>query len=83
MSRPLFLFAPALFAALPVFAAEWPAFRGPAHTGHVAAPGVFEGEVVGLALEWKHRLGHGYSGIAVAGGRVLTMGSDGDADVLA
>jgi outer membrane protein assembly factor BamB len=70
-----------LFAA-PASAADWPSFRGPGHNGQVAAPGVFEGETVGLAIGWKHRLGPGYSGIAVAGGRVLTLGSEGDSDVL-
>ncbi|HUP25805.1 MAG TPA: PQQ-binding-like beta-propeller repeat protein [Thermoanaerobaculia bacterium] len=72
-----------LLTAAPLFpATDWPSFRGPSNTGQVTAPGVFEGEVVGLSLDWKLRLGPGYSGIAVADDRVLTMAADGDDDVL-
>ena len=36
-----------------------------------------------LALRWRAKLGSGYSGVAVAGGRAVTMFADGPRDVLA
>ena len=42
-----------------------------------------EGGDVGLDLAWKVPIGSGYSGIAVADGKVVTMFSSGESDVLA
>lgn len=71
-------------AALPAFATaafEWPHFRGPAHggpagAGTLPAPGSLE-------VAWKKNLGSGYSGIAVAGGKVVTLYAQGGDDLLA
>ncbi len=61
---------------------DWPGFRGPDQNGGVLAPGLFEGETIGLAPAWSQRLGSGYAGISVADGRVFTMAAIGDHDML-
>ncbi|MEM9598807.1 MAG: PQQ-binding-like beta-propeller repeat protein [Acidobacteriota bacterium] len=59
--------------------AQWPGFRGPTQSPE----GVFPQGDFGLSVEWKRSLGSGYSSFAVAGDRVITQFTDGDADVLA
>ena len=64
--------------------AEWASFRGPNGDGIYPGSGIFDAfEEVGLAEVWKVPLGSGYSGIAVAGGRVITQFAAGDQDVMA
>lgn len=78
---------PALFAALPALPAlgqasfEWPNFRGPAHGGPAGAGALPAPQ--GLELAWKKELGSGYSGISVAGGKVVTLYASGADDLLA
>ena len=62
---------------------EWPHLRGPGFDGRVEAAGTFESASVGLELAWRIPLGSGYSGIAVSGGRAVTLFSSGDADWVA
>jgi len=66
--------------ALPAAAQDWPGLRGPRHDGgsahRFAAP---EGSV--LAVAWRAALGTGYSSVAVASGRAVTLFSDGTNDV--
>jgi enterochelin esterase-like enzyme/outer membrane protein assembly factor BamB len=71
-----------LCLALPALAtaSDWPHLRGPNYDGSARGGGFFGGEGVKLELAWKAGLGSGYSGIAVAGGRAVTMFSDGEAD---
>lgn len=61
---------------------DWPHLRGPGLDGRVEA-GVFDGDGVGLEPAWKSDIGPGYSGIAVASGRAVTLFSDGESDVVA
>ena len=64
-------------------AAEWPAFRGRDGDGRSPETGVFPSAgPVDLKVPWRRALGSGYSGIAVAGGRLFTLFSDGDDDQL-
>jgi outer membrane protein assembly factor BamB len=60
--------------------AEWPSLRGPRHDG--GAPGRLDArEGGGFAVAWRAALGAGYSSVAVAEGRVVTLFSDGKDDV--
>ena len=61
-------------------ATDWPHLRGPEIDGRIRAPGTFEGESVGLNLAWRAPLGAGYSGIAIADGRAVTLFTDGSSD---
>jgi enterochelin esterase-like enzyme/outer membrane protein assembly factor BamB len=69
-----------LAAAVPAVASgtDWPHLRGPALDGSVRSASLPDD--VALALSWKRPLGSGYSGVVVAGGRAVTMFSDGDGD---
>src|SRR4029453_16020756 len=61
---------------------DWPGLRGPQHDG--AAAGSLEaGEGAGFAAAWGPVLGAGYSSVAIAGGRAVTLFSDGKDDVAA
>ena len=61
---------------------DWPGLRGPQHDG--AAAGRLEAsEGAGFAVAWRSALGAGYSSVAVAGGRAVTLFSDGKDDVVA
>ena len=66
-----------LLLALVAVAADWPQWRGPARDGH--APGV-KLQATWPAdppkPRWAMPVGQGYSGPAVAGGRVFIMGRD-------
>jgi len=64
-------------------AGEWPNPRGPEFDGSVVAAGTFEAEGVGLDVAWKIPIGSGYSGIAVAEDRAVTMFAHGDSDWVA
>jgi enterochelin esterase-like enzyme/outer membrane protein assembly factor BamB len=62
-------------------AADWPGFRGSAAGDVDARPGSLSGvDEMGLSVGWRRALGSGYSGIAVAGGRLVTAFSDGVSD---
>ncbi|NBO92548.1 MAG: polyvinylalcohol dehydrogenase [Planctomycetia bacterium] len=66
--------------ALPIYAADWPQWRGPARDGISAETGLLkkwpEG---GPKLLWKtNKAGNGLSSAAVVGGIVYTMGARGD-----
>ena len=62
---------------------EWPRFRGPNADGISPATDVFGDGPFGLDVTWKHELGSGYSGIAVAGDRLVTMFSNDTSDLIA
>ncbi len=70
--------------ALPAAGAvdDWPQWSGP--HGNLTSVGNDAFPEPGFALEiaWSKALGSGYSGIAVAGGRLVTALSDGESDVL-
>ena len=73
--------APAPHAS-PTGVDEWPHLRGPALDGSSPGPAL-EGGVAGLEVAWRAELGPGYSGVAVAEGRAVTLFSDGSDDVIA
>jgi outer membrane protein assembly factor BamB/enterochelin esterase-like enzyme len=61
---------------------DWPGLRGPRHDG--GAVGKLEAtDGAGFAVAWRAALGSGYSSVAVAGGRAVTLFSDGTNDVAA
>lgn len=62
-----------------VAAGDWPGFRGPAADGKADAD---LGAAPGLSVRYKLPLGSGYSGVAVADGRVFTAAADGAHDVV-
>jgi len=61
----------------------WPGFRGPNSDGTVPDARLFDGTKTTLQLDWKRRLGSGYSSVAVGDGRVVTMFAEGSSDILA
>ncbi len=65
-------------------AGDWPGFRGV--DGQGIAPEsttLTQSEAVQLDVAWKTPIGSGYSGVAIADGRAVTMFSDGTNDVAA
>lgn len=60
-------------------AADWPHLRGPAYDGTADTAE----RAAALELAWRIDLGSGYSGIAIAGDRAVTMFADGESDVIA
>jgi enterochelin esterase-like enzyme/outer membrane protein assembly factor BamB len=69
--------------AAPAAADEWPGLRGPNHDGSARRGSRFGAGPGTPVVRWRARLGSGYSGVAVSGGRAVTMFSDGGDDVLA
>ena len=61
---------------------EWPGLRGPHHDGSASGSGFPGGEGT-LAMRWRQAIGRGYSGVAVSGGRAVTLHTDGADDVMA
>jgi hypothetical protein len=71
--RRLLLLLP-LFLVASLHAADWPQWRGEKRDGVWAEKGLPDKfPVEGLKPRWRKPIGGGYSGIAVAGGRVYTM----------
>ncbi|MGD8374806.1 MAG: PQQ-binding-like beta-propeller repeat protein [Acidobacteriota bacterium] len=68
-------------AGRPPQAADWPRWRGASFDGTSPETGVFP-EDFHLEVKWRRHLGSGYSGIVIAGGRAVTMFSDGETDHL-
>jgi outer membrane protein assembly factor BamB len=59
---------------------EWPGLRGPRHDG--GASGKLDAtQGAGFAVAWRAALGAGYSSVAVAKGRAVTLLSDGQNDL--
>jgi outer membrane protein assembly factor BamB len=58
----------------PLFAEDWPQWRGPQRDSTWRETGLPEKlHLDKLSPRWKHAIGGGYGGIAVAGGRVYVM----------
>ncbi len=70
-------------AALSVPPSDWPRWRGADFNGTSKEEGVFPKEGFELQVRWRRKLGSGYSGIAVSGGRAVTLFSDGKLDYAA
>lgn len=63
-----------LILALPTAAADWPQWLGPQRDGVWRETGIMESfPAGGPPLRWKTPIGSGYSGPAVAAGRVFVM----------
>jgi outer membrane protein assembly factor BamB len=68
----------ALGALSAAAAADWPQFRGILRDGRSAETGLLRSWPAGGPREaWRRSLGQGYSGIAVAGGKLFTMYAEG------
>lgn len=52
---------------------DWPNWRGPHANGHWDAPPLLESWPEKLPVIWEAKVGPGFSGLAVAGGRVYTL----------
>jgi enterochelin esterase-like enzyme/outer membrane protein assembly factor BamB len=70
----LVLVTPALHAA------DWPSWLGPTRDGRATGLGVEPGSPLGFEVAWKRALGKGYTAIAAAGDRAVTMFADGTKD---
>lgn len=79
-----FLFLTAGVFALPAFAADWPQYRGPNRDDVSGETGLLEQwPKDGPPLLWTYRdAGIGYSGPAVVGERLYTIGGRGEAEFL-
>ena len=67
----------------PVAAADWPHFRGPQHNGiapNVRVPSRLSPDA--LSIAWKAQTGTGFSSLAIADGRLYTMGNADEQDVV-
>ncbi len=75
------LAASCAFSAVAVAdSSDWPSLRGPRHDGAAHAT-LDASEGAGFAVAWRTALGAGYSAVAVAEGRAVTLFSDGQNDV--
>jgi outer membrane protein assembly factor BamB len=61
---------------------DWPRWRGAAFDGTASTGRDIFSKPFDLRIRWTRRLGPGYSGVVVAGGRAVTMFSDGRDDVV-
>jgi outer membrane protein assembly factor BamB len=69
--------------AVPAVASDWPFFRGPNHNGVSAESGwSAQWPASGPKIAWRRDVGIGVSSFAVAGNRVLTMGSRQDTNIV-
>ena len=70
--------------SMTLVASDWPGFRGPKVDGIAAAEGLFgQKEGFGLKVNWSVDIGSGYSGVAIADGRLVTIYKEGGQDVAA
>jgi len=70
------------FVATAAHAADWVRWLGPNQDGTAAGDGLFPEDGFGLDVAWARPLGIGYSGIAVAEERAITLFADGESDFL-
>jgi outer membrane protein assembly factor BamB len=72
----------AIFAT-PLYAEDWPNWRGPSHNGISAEKGwKTDWPADGPPVLWKADVGIGFASFSVAGGRVYTTGHDKEQDTL-
>jgi outer membrane protein assembly factor BamB len=68
-------------AVAPLDAADWPRWRGPTGDGRSTEANLrTDWPAAGPPILWKAQAGTGFSSLAVAGGRVYTMGNSDDQD---
>ena len=74
MSAPLPVFLELLVVATVVFAADWPEWRGAGRQGIWSETGIIQSiPAVGLRTKWRVPIRAGYSGPAIADGRVFLL----------
>lgn len=76
-------FCAALLFATSALAAEWPQYRGPLRDGRSAESVATTWPPGGPRKVWQAKLGTGYSGVVVAGGRLYTVFGQGGDELLA
>ncbi len=70
-----------LFHGAPSALEDWPGFLGPRRDGSSREANLIAGWAEsGLRERWRRPVGNGYSGLAVSGGLVFTMDSDGPSE---
>ena len=70
-------------ALLPLYADDWPQWRGPQRNGiSRETDWAFQWPDDGPKIAWKAKVGLGYSGIVVANGRAYTVGHNGGKDTV-
>jgi outer membrane protein assembly factor BamB len=76
MHLPVLTAALAFTLTVPAFALDWPQWRGPARDAHQTETGLLQQWPAGgpKRLWMFEKAGMGYSGFAVAGGKLFTMG---------
>ncbi|MDX1565896.1 MAG: PQQ-binding-like beta-propeller repeat protein, partial [Phycisphaeraceae bacterium] len=66
------------FIGCTAFGGEWPQFMGP-NRDHVSTETDWAAPENGPNIVWRAKVGVGYSGISVAGGKAITLGHNGKA----
>ena len=74
----LLLLAVPLRAAASGESGDWRRWLGPSQNGATSAGGRLDRPALRLRKAWRHPVGGGRSGLAVANGRLFTLASDGD-----
>lgn len=70
-------------ASLPLYADDWPQWRGPARTGHVPAGGVVPDKLPDAPRSiWRKPVGYGLASPIVAGGKVYHLDHQDNKEVL-
>ncbi len=65
------------------FAGDWPCWRGPTRDGISSETGLnWKPGANRLPVLWRASVGKGFSSVAVAGGRAVTMGNEQDVDTV-
>lgn len=68
-----------IWRSAPAFAGDWPQILGPQRNGHASGEMLLDAwPAAGPKVLWRAKLGSGYAGVAVAGGRVLAFHRVGD-----
>ena len=77
------ILAVGIFLAGSTHASDWPNWRGPNRDGVSTEKGLsFDWPKTGPKILWTAGVGTGFSSVAIADGRLFTMGNEDDADVV-
>ncbi|MCI0412763.1 PQQ-binding-like beta-propeller repeat protein [bacterium] len=70
-----------LIVSVRVNSQDWRGFRGPNYNASLSGTNILKGiEHPQFSIQWKEKLGSGYSSVSVADGRAVTLFSDGTKD---
>ncbi len=71
------------FNSMPAQTNDWPQWRGPNRDGISSEKGILKNwPENGPNVVWRIAVGYGYSSIAISNGKLYTMWSEGDDEVL-